>query len=228
MLATPASETHARSEKAGGGAAKLRCESPGRKWLRPSRPTRPTWPARAAEARNLRDRAGASSSSGPCDGARREEVEGRSIPLSCAAATTRSTGPRLRRGRRACCWPRSRPVRSPRRPGLPRRQDRPAGRRWRRWLAGADNPLTARVIVNRLWQHHFGRGIVATPSDFGVRGEPPSHPELLDWLASELVAQGWRFKPLHRLIVTSATYRQSSKPARSSPPTIPRTRSSAG
>ena len=66
--------------------------------------------------------------------------------------------------------------------------------------------------MNRLWQHHFGRGIVATPSDFGVRGEPPSHPELLDWLASELIRQGWRFKPLHRLMVTSATYRQSSKP----------------
>ncbi|MDR3635492.1 MAG: DUF1549 and DUF1553 domain-containing protein [Isosphaeraceae bacterium] len=78
-----------------------------------------------------------------------------------------------------------------------------------RWLVRADNPLTARVIVNRLWQHHFGRGIVATPSDFGVRGEPPTHPELLDWLATELVAQGWRLKPLHRLMVTSAVYRQS-------------------
>src|SRR5262249_3963133 len=69
----------------------------------------------------------------------------------------------------------------------------------------------ARAIVNRLWQHHFGRGIVATPSDFGVRGEPPSHPELLDWLASELVAGGWRLKPIHRLMVTSAAYRQSSR-----------------
>ncbi len=78
------------------------------------------------------------------------------------------------------------------------------------WLTRADNPLTARVIVNRLWQHHFGRGIVATSSDFGVRGEPPSHPELLDWLATELIAQGWRLKPLHRLMVTSATYRQTS------------------
>ena len=81
-----------------------------------------------------------------------------------------------------------------------------------RWLTGADNPLAARVIVNRLWQYHFGRGIVATPSDFGVRGEPPSHPELLDWLASELISGGWRLKPIHRLMVTSATYRQSSKP----------------
>jgi hypothetical protein len=80
-----------------------------------------------------------------------------------------------------------------------------------KWLTDPGNPLTARVIVNRLWQHHFGRGIVATSNDFGVRGEPPSHPELLDWLASELVAGGWRLKPIQRLIVTSATFRQSSK-----------------
>jgi hypothetical protein len=83
-----------------------------------------------------------------------------------------------------------------------------------RWLTRPDNPLTARVIVNRLWQHHFGRGIVATPSDFGVRGEPPSHPELLDWLASELIAGGWRLKPIHRLMVTSSAYRQSSRATR--------------
>ncbi len=81
-----------------------------------------------------------------------------------------------------------------------------------KWLADPGNPLTGRVIVNRLWQHHFGRGIVATSSDFGVRGEPPSHPELLDWLASELAAGGWRLKPLQRLMVTSATYRQSNRP----------------
>jgi hypothetical protein len=81
-----------------------------------------------------------------------------------------------------------------------------------RWLAAPANPLSARVLVNRLWQHHFGRGIVATPSDFGVRGEPPSHPELLDWLASELVAGGWRLKSLHRLIVTSTAYRQAARP----------------
>jgi hypothetical protein len=81
-----------------------------------------------------------------------------------------------------------------------------------KWLLGNNNPLTARVIVNRLWQEHLGRGIVATPSDFGVRGEPPSHPALLDWLASELRAGGWRLKPIHRLMVTSATYRQSSRP----------------
>ncbi len=81
-----------------------------------------------------------------------------------------------------------------------------------RWLARSDNPLTARVIVNRLWQYHFGRGIVATPSDFGVRGESPSHPELLDWLSNVLISDGWKLKSLHRLMVTSATYRQSSLP----------------
>ena len=80
------------------------------------------------------------------------------------------------------------------------------------WLTRPDNPLTTRVIVNRLWQHHFGRGIVASPSDFGVRGEAPTHPELLDWLASELVANGWKLKPIHRLMVTSAAYRQTSRP----------------
>ncbi|RUL88967.1 DUF1549 and DUF1553 domain-containing protein [Tautonia sociabilis] len=84
-----------------------------------------------------------------------------------------------------------------------------------RWMTRADNPLTARVIVNRLWQHHFGRGIVASPSDFGVRGDLPSHPELLDWLASELISGGWRLKPIHRLMVTSSAYRQASNPGRS-------------
>jgi hypothetical protein len=66
------------------------------------------------------------------------------------------------------------------------------------------------VIVNRLWQHHFGHGLVATPSDFGTMGSEPTHPELLDWLATELVARRWSLKAMHRLIVTSATYRQSS------------------
>src|SRR5206468_496666 len=83
------------------------------------------------------------------------------------------------------------------------------------WLTRPDHPLTARVIVNRLWQHHFGRGIVATPSDFGAMGEEPSHPELLDWLATELVARGWSLKAMHRLMVTSATYRQSSRASKS-------------
>ena len=72
------------------------------------------------------------------------------------------------------------------------------------------NPLTARVIVNRVWAHHFGNGLVNTPSDFGTRAEPPSHPQLLDWLATRLIAEGWRLKQLHRLIVLSATFRQES------------------
>jgi mono/diheme cytochrome c family protein len=79
-----------------------------------------------------------------------------------------------------------------------------------RWLVDENNPLTARVAVNRAWEQFFGRGLVQTSEDFGAQGEPPSHPELLDWLATELPAQGWRMKPLHKLIVMSATYRQSS------------------
>jgi hypothetical protein len=79
-----------------------------------------------------------------------------------------------------------------------------------RWLTRPENPLTARVMVNRLWQHHFGRGLVATPSDFGAQGEPPTHPELLDWLAVEFVERGWSLKEMHRLMVTSAAYRQAS------------------
>ena len=81
-----------------------------------------------------------------------------------------------------------------------------------RWLVSPDNPLTARVTVNRIWQELFGRGIVRTAEDFGVQGELPSHAELLDWLASEMMAQGWSIKAVHRMIVTSATYRQSSRP----------------
>jgi hypothetical protein len=78
------------------------------------------------------------------------------------------------------------------------------------WIADPQHPLTARVLVNRVWQHHFGRGLVETPSDFGLNGARPSHPELLDWLANEFIAQKWSVKALQRLIVTSATYRQSS------------------
>jgi Protein of unknown function (DUF1553)/Protein of unknown function (DUF1549)/Planctomycete cytochrome C len=79
-----------------------------------------------------------------------------------------------------------------------------------RWLVQPNHPLTARVIVNRIWEHYFGIGLVPTEDNFGLSGEPPSDPELLDWLASEFIAQGWSLKALHRLIVGSATYRQSS------------------
>lgn len=79
------------------------------------------------------------------------------------------------------------------------------------WIASTDNPWAARVIVNRIWQQHFGTGLVTTPNDFGYSGDRPSHPELLDWLASEFVRQGWSIKKLHHLIVTSQTYRQDSR-----------------
>jgi hypothetical protein len=79
-----------------------------------------------------------------------------------------------------------------------------------RAIVRPENPLTARVLVNRVWLHHFGAGIVKTPSDFGAQSEPPSHPELLDWLAQRFVAQGWSLKKLHRMILLSSTYRQSS------------------
>jgi hypothetical protein len=78
------------------------------------------------------------------------------------------------------------------------------------WIAAPDNPLTARVIVNRLWQVHFGEGIVATPSDFGNAGSGSTHPELLDWLATELIRRGWSLKQMHRLLMTSSAYRQAA------------------
>jgi Protein of unknown function (DUF1553)/Protein of unknown function (DUF1549)/Planctomycete cytochrome C/Concanavalin A-like lectin/glucanases superfamily len=93
--------------------------------------------------------------------------------------------------------------------------DAPEGLRRRKlaeWITHKDNPLFARVMVNRLWHYHFGIGLVETPNDFGFNGGRPSHPELLDWLASEFIAQGYRLKDMHRLIVTSRTYRQSSTP----------------
>src|SRR5262249_54988543 len=80
-----------------------------------------------------------------------------------------------------------------------------------KWIARPDNPLTARVLVNRVWQFHFGEGLVRTPSDFGVKGEAPTHPELLDWLADWFVREGWSIKKLHRLIVASNTYRMSKR-----------------
>src|SRR5438128_1213824 len=88
-----------------------------------------------------------------------------------------------------------------------------SGRRlaFARWLTSGTNPLVARVLVNRVWLQHFGRGIVSTPSDFGVMGERPSHPQLLDWLARDFVQHGWQLKRLHKLIMTSTAYRQSSR-----------------
>jgi len=80
-----------------------------------------------------------------------------------------------------------------------------------KWIANNKNPLFARVIVNRLWHYHFGIGLVDTPSDFGVNGGRPSHPQLLEWLATQMIARHWSLKQMHRLMVTSATYRQSSK-----------------
>jgi hypothetical protein len=87
------------------------------------------------------------------------------------------------------------------------------GRRltYARWLTSGKHPLTARVQVNRLWQHHFGRGLVETAGDFGMLGDRPSHPELLDWLADELVRDGWSLKQLHRMILLSSVYRQDSR-----------------
>lgn len=79
------------------------------------------------------------------------------------------------------------------------------------WLVAAGNPLPARVMVNRIWQGHFGRGIVRTPNDFGLQGARPTHPELLDWLAGRFVSDGWSMKSLHRLILTSNTYKQSAR-----------------
>jgi len=87
-----------------------------------------------------------------------------------------------------------------------------SGRRlaYAKWLVSGQHPLVARVVVNRIWLHHFGQGLVPTPGDFGALGSPPTHPELLDWLASEFMDSGWSVKHVHRLILSSTTYRQSS------------------
>ena len=93
--------------------------------------------------------------------------------------------------------------------------DQLSGRRLQlaRWIANARNPLTNRSIVNRIWQFHFGKGIVKTSNNFGAKGSKPTHPELLDWLAADFVENGWKMKRLHRLIMTSDVYRRSSRPA---------------
>jgi hypothetical protein len=80
-----------------------------------------------------------------------------------------------------------------------------------RWLTRPENPLTARVMVNRIWRYHFGEGLVRTPNDFGIRGRPPTHPELLDHLATTFVKSGWSIKAMHRLIMASAVYQQQSR-----------------
>jgi len=80
-----------------------------------------------------------------------------------------------------------------------------------RWIASPDNPMTARVMVNRTWQHHFGQGIVPTPNNFGKLGVPPTHPDLLDWLALRFIDSGWSIKQMHRLIMLSSAYQQSSE-----------------
>src|SRR5262249_50181187 len=79
------------------------------------------------------------------------------------------------------------------------------------WLTSRDHPLTARVLVNRVWEHHFGKGIIATPENFGHTGTPPTHRELLDWLAVDFMDHGWSVKRLHRLLMTSTAYRQSAR-----------------
>jgi hypothetical protein len=93
---------------------------------------------------------------------------------------------------------------------LKRRGDKPDRLDLARWIVDPENPLTSRVTMNRVWQRYFGRGIVETENDFGAQGSPPTHPELLDWLATEFQTRQWSMKAMHRLIVTSATYRQSS------------------
>src|SRR5262249_12955336 len=97
-------------------------------------------------------------------------------------------------------------------PSPPPADSRTTQRRWRlaRWIIEPSNPLTARVWVNRLWQHHFGQALVRSPDNFGFTGEKPTHPELLDYLASELIAGGWKSKRIHKLMVMSHAYRQAS------------------
>jgi hypothetical protein len=98
---------------------------------------------------------------------------------------------------------------------VPPADGRSSGRRLAlaNWIASPDNMLTSRVMVNRVWQHHFGRGIVDSPNNFGQIGTPPTHPELLDWLALHFVDAGWRLKPLHKLIMMSSTYQMSTRPS---------------
>ena len=133
------------------------------------------------------------------------------MPTSCATSA-RSPRRRSSRKRAETVEPgfltRDRPGRSPR--STPTATSTGRRRALADWIASPTNPLTARVIVNRIWQQHFGRGLTASTSDFGKLGEEPSHPELLDWLADTFVKDGWSIKKLHRRIVTSAAYRQAT------------------
>ena len=153
---------------------------------------------------------------------RQREVKGQPLPELPRAYIWHEDGPRapathlLRRGDPALPGDEAAPgapailVKAPLAPPKPLTYS--TGRRlWlANWIASSDNPLTARVIVNRVWQWHFGRGLVATAGDFGLIGAAPTHPELLDWLASEFIRGGWRLKHLHQLIVLSSTYQTSS------------------
>src|SRR5262249_27925944 len=94
---------------------------------------------------------------------------------------------------------------------LPERVSSGRRRALAEWITSPENPLTARVMVNRIWHYHFGRGIVSTPSNFGRLGTLPSHPELLDWLATEFVREKWSVKKIHRLILTSSAYQMASE-----------------
>ena len=145
--------------------------------------------------------------------------KGKSISVLCESTGRPTTSYLMLRGN----WQRRGPAVSPAFPRIAnpwnvsfedsKAHDKTTGRRTAlaRWLTRDDHMLTTRVIVNRLWQYHFGHGLSRSPSDFGAMGDEPTHPELLDWLATELVRQNWRLKNIHRLIVTSATYRQASR-----------------
>jgi hypothetical protein len=144
---------------------------------------------------------------------RQHALEARMPPPTAAAWAVKTTDPNekafvLKRGSPKAKW-------SAVDPAFPRvlvsAEAKPKSRtELTKWVTRPDHPLTARVIVNRLWQHHFGQGFVATPNDFGVKGARPTHPELLDWLATELVQHKWSLKHIHRLMVLSATYRKAS------------------
>jgi len=158
----------------------------------------------------------------------KEDVEKQPLPYETAYAVAEGKAEGKRKVGNACIQIRGDPDRLG--PEVPRRfptalggQALPADAKGSgrlplaNWIVEPKNPLTARVMVNRIWQHHFGRGIVATPSDFGHQGQPPTHPELLDYLATRFVASGWSVKAMHRLMVLSRTYQQASQIADSTP-----------